>query len=147
MFKKPNCQINKKSISIVNTFFALFTIVLDKIARACYDEFVKGKGEIMEIGKRIEKVLENSNISQRELASRIGVDESIISRIINGERVPKSDVLANIATALHTTSDYLLGIENDNFDIGKEARLLARNSSMMSDADKKILINALFEEE
>ena len=73
----------------------------------------------MNIGEKIEKVLENCNMSQRDLANRIGVDESIVSRIIKGERIPKSDVLANIATALHTTSDYLLGIENDEFDSSK----------------------------
>lgn len=101
----------------------------------------------MNIGEKIEKVLENCNMSQRDLANRIGVDESIVSRIIKGERIPKSDVLANIATALHTTSDYLLGIENDEFDNSKLVRLIARNSSKMSDADKKALINALFEEE
>lgn len=101
----------------------------------------------MNIGKRIEKVLEKNNISQRELANRIGVDESIVSRIINGDRNPKADVLANIATALHTTSDYLLGIENEDFDSSKVIRLIARNSSKMSDLEKKELINALFEEE
>ena len=101
----------------------------------------------MNIGEKIEKVLENCNMSQRDLANRIGVDESIVSRIIKGERIPKSDVLANIATALHTTSDYLLVIENDEFDSSKLVRLIARNSSKMSDADKKALINALFEEE
>ncbi len=101
----------------------------------------------MEIGRRIERLLEKRNISQRDLANRIGLDESIVSRIIKGERVPKSDVLANIATALHTTSDYLLGIENDEFDSNKVIRLIARNSSKMSDAEKKELINALFEEE
>lgn len=101
----------------------------------------------MNIGKRIEKILEKNNISQRELANRIGVDESIVSRIINGDRNPKTDVLANIATALHTTSDYLLGIENEDFDSSKIIRLIARNSSKMSDTEKKELINALFEEE
>lgn len=101
----------------------------------------------MEIGKRIEKILVQNNISQRELASRIGVDESMISRIVKGERIPKSDVLANIATALHTTSDYLLGIENDEFDSVKVTRLIARNSSKMTEAEKRNLINALFEEE
>ena len=100
----------------------------------------------MEIGKRIEKVLENSNMTQRDLANRIGVDESTVSRIIKGERTPKSEVLANIATALHTTSDYLLGIENDEIDSSKLVRLIARNSSKMSDTEKKALISALFEE-
>lgn len=101
----------------------------------------------MNIGKRIEKVLEKNNISQRELANRIGVDESVVSRIIKGDRKPKADILANIATALHTTSDYLLGIENEEFDSSKIIRLIARNSSKMSDTEKKELINALFEEE
>ncbi len=101
----------------------------------------------MEIGKKIEKLLESKNMTQRELANRIGTDETIISRIIKGDRTPKSDVLANIATALHTTSDYLLGIENDEFDSAKVITLIARNSSKMSDSEKKELINALFEGE
>lgn len=101
----------------------------------------------MNIGKRIEKILEKNNMSQRELANKIGLDESIVSRIIKGIRVPKSDVLANIATALHTTSDYLLGIDNEEFDSDRIVRLIARNSSKLSDTDKKALINALFEEE
>lgn len=101
----------------------------------------------MEMGKKIEKILIQNNISQRELASKIGVDESIVSRIIKGERTPKSDMLANIATALHTTSDYLLGIENEEFDSAKIIRLIARNSSKMTKKEKKNLISALFEEE
>lgn len=100
-----------------------------------------------ELGKRIEEVLSKNNISQRELASMIDIDESIVSRIIKGERTPKSDVLANIATALHTTSDYLLGIENEEFDSSKIIRLIARNSSNMTGEEKKELISALFEEE
>ena len=100
----------------------------------------------MHIGKRIENELLKCNMSQRELSNIIGVDESIVSRIINGDRNPKAEVLANIATALHTTSDYLLGIENEEFDSSKIIRLIARNSSKMSDVEKKALINALFEE-
>lgn len=37
--------------------------------------------------------------------------------------------LANIATALQTTSDYLLGIEKDDYNFPKIERLLARNST------------------
>lgn len=101
----------------------------------------------MEIGNRIEKVLQKRNISQRELADRIGLDESIVSRIISGDRKIKADVLANIATALQVTSDYLLGIENEDFDSTRIIRLIARNSSKMDDSEKKKLINALFGEE
>jgi hypothetical protein len=53
-------------------------------------------------------------------------------------------VIANMATALHTTSDHLLGIERDDFDYPRIRRMIARNASTMSDQDKKDLINALF---
>lgn len=101
----------------------------------------------MNIGERIEKLLEKNNLSQRDLAKTIGLDESVVSRIISGSRFPKMDTIANLATALHTTSDYLLGIENEDFDFYKTVRLIARNSSKMSETEKKELINALFEED
>ena len=68
-----------------------------------------------ELGLRISETLQKRKMTQKELSSRIGVTEAVVSRYISGDRDPKPDVLANIATALHTTSDYLLGIENDPF--------------------------------
>ena len=56
-------------------------------------------------------------------------------------------MIANIATALHITSDYILGIENDEFNHPRICRLIARNASEMSEQEKKELINALFGEE
>ncbi|MCR4581669.1 MAG: helix-turn-helix domain-containing protein [Bacilli bacterium] len=98
----------------------------------------------MEIGEKIEKILETSEMTQRDLANKIGLDETILSRIIKGERNPKAEVLANIATALHVTTDYLLDVENsDEFDSKKEIRLIARNSSKLTKEDKKELMNIL----
>lgn len=56
-------------------------------------------------------------------------------------------MLANIATALHTASDYLLGIEKDAFDFPKVERLLARSSATMSEKQKRAQISALFGED
>lgn len=70
-----------------------------------------------------------------------------MSRYISGDREPKPETLANIATALHTTSDYLLGIEHDEFDYPRVRRIIARNASAMTDEEKRALINALFGEE
>lgn len=63
-----------------------------------------------ELGMRISQLLRTRNIQQKELAEQIGITETAISRYIAGTREPKPEVIANIATALHTTSDYLLGI-------------------------------------
>ncbi len=100
-----------------------------------------------EIGNRIALLLKQQDMTQRDLAERICVDETIISRYISGEREIKSNVLANIATALNTTSDYLLGIEKEGFSFPGIKRVLARNSKSLTDSEKKQLIDALFGEE
>lgn len=99
-----------------------------------------------DLGVRITGTLQKSGMTQKELAGRIGVTEAVISRYISGDREPKPDVLANLATALHTTSDFLLGIEREEFDHPRICRMIARNASSMTDQEKRELINALFGE-
>lgn len=101
----------------------------------------------IEMGKRISELLQKKHMTQRELGVRVGVSEGVISRYVSGEREPKPEMVANIATALNVTSDYLLGIEHSKFDFSGICRIIARNSSNMSDQDKRDLINALFGEE
>ena len=98
------------------------------------------------LGERISEMLQKRGMQQKELAERIGVTETAMSRYIAGTRDPKPDVIANMATALHTTSDYLLGIENDAFNYHQVRRMIARNASSMTDQEKKALIEALFGE-
>ena len=69
---------------------------------------------------------------------------------MNSERIPKSEIIANIATALNTTSDYLLGTEEDGnieSDYPRIVRLIARNSASMTKEQKKAIINALLEDD
>lgn len=100
-----------------------------------------------ELGLRISNALKKQGMTQKELAERIGITEAVISRYISGDREPKPDTLANIATALHTTSDFLLGIECEEFDHPRIRRLIARNASSMTEQEKRELIDALFVEE
>lgn len=98
-------------------------------------------------GERLSSQLQKQGMTQKELAERINATEATLSRYVSGDREPKADVLANIATALHTTSDYLLGIEKEDFDFPRVERLLARNSTSMTEMQKRALINALFGED
>lgn len=100
-----------------------------------------------EFGDRLQGLLRDQGVTQKDLAIRIGTTEATISRYVSGDREPKADVLANIATALHTTSDYLLGIERDEYDFPRVKRLIARNASAMTDQERRALISALFGEE
>lgn len=99
------------------------------------------------MGLRITETLKKRGMTQKNLAERIGIKESVISRYISGDREPKPEMLANIATALHTTSDFLLGIENDEYSHPRIKRMIARHASKMTEQEKRELINALFGEE
>lgn len=99
------------------------------------------------LGQRIAEALKRANYTQKELAEKVGVTETVMSRYITGDRDPKPEMVANIATALHTTSDYLLGIENEEFSHPQIRRLIARNASKMTEKEKKELIDALFGED
>ncbi len=100
-----------------------------------------------ELGGRISEMLEKRNMNQRQLADRIHLTESQLSRYITGDREPKPETLANIATVLQTTSDYLLGIEEGEFNLNQIRRLIARNASDLTDEEKRELMNALFGKE
>ncbi|WP_071062075.1 helix-turn-helix domain-containing protein [Andreesenia angusta] len=65
------------------------------------------------IGKRIQGLLELRNMTQRELASKVGITEVSIGRYVKDSREPKGRVLADIADALDSTTDYLLGRTDD----------------------------------
>lgn len=59
--------------------------------------------------KRLQILLEEKNINQKELANYVGVTEVTISRYMNGERKPRIEIVNKIAEVLDTTTDYLLG--------------------------------------
>ena len=99
-----------------------------------------------EIGKRILNLLNKMNMSQKQLAELLNTSEVNVSRYISGDRNINTDTLSNIATALHTTTDYLLGINNniDNFKDYDVERILARKADTMSIEQKKRLLSILF---
>lgn len=101
----------------------------------------------IELGKRISEALEKKKMSQKELALIIDVSEGVISRYISGARDPKPETIANIATALGTTSDFLLGIENTEINYPFINRIIARNASLMTPQERRNLIIALLEED
>ena len=67
---------------------------------------------IMTPGKRIGLLCERRGITKKELAERIGVSPSQISRIVKEDtKTISSDLLVALATEFEVSTDYLLGIE------------------------------------
>ena len=88
------------------------------------------------------RLMKQHFISQRELAGMAGVTEAAMSRYLAGERQPRAETVANMATALHTTSNELLGMEPPA-EIDEVFRLVARNAASIPDDVKLQLIRLL----
>ena len=64
-----------------------------------------------EIGSRIRKYREENNLSQKQLAEKIGVSNSRVSNWEQGLNRPDADILAAICVALDVSPSLLLGIQ------------------------------------
>ena len=95
------------------------------------------------LGERISALSKEKHVSQKDLAMMIGVTESALSRYINNEREPKLEVLANLATALDTTVDYLTTGLKPETDFDEIYRLVARSSYSLTEAQKMQIIEAV----
>lgn len=84
---------------------------------------------------RLNVLLEENNMTQTQLAKKIGTSNVTICRYLTCERIPRLDVIAKIASVFNVSIDYLLGIIKDkNF----------RVSSENSDLNMAMLIKHLF---
>ena len=71
---------------------------------------------VFKIGERIKNIREQRNISQKELAKKIGVSNSRLSNWELGINRPDVDSLALICNALGISADILLDINTDVFN-------------------------------
>lgn len=61
---------------------------------------------------RLEFAMDRTGINQSGLARAIGVDRSTLSQLLSrsGDRLPRADTVASMATALQVSTDWLLGL-------------------------------------
>lgn len=63
--------------------------------------------------KRLAKLRKELNLSQEELADRLGISLVTMNRYEVGKRVPDADVLTRMAKLFEVSADYLLELSND----------------------------------
>ncbi len=66
---------------------------------------------MVELGNKLRQLRKARNLTQQQLAVQIGVNKAMISFYELGDRIPSPEILRKLAFTLHTTTDYLLGIE------------------------------------
>lgn len=84
---------------------------------------------------RLTVLLDEHNMSQTQLAKKVGTTNVTICRYINGERFPRIDVASKIASVFNVSLDYLLGI-SESVD--------TENLTKNQDVDIAILMKSLY---
>ena len=66
---------------------------------------------MVDFGNRLKTLRLKANMTQEQLAKKLGLTKSVISAYETDLRLPSYDVLIHIAKIYNVTSDYLLGLE------------------------------------
>ena len=96
----------------------------------------------MEFGKRLSCILAQRGLSQREFARMTEVDETSLSRYVNGTRKPCMDVLVRIAANLNVSVEYLTGSEEE-ISFTEIKHLLCSNLSHLTDEQRLELMEMI----
>lgn len=99
---------------------------------------------------RIKEVRKQKKLSQVELASKLGVNQTAISQWERGSTLPSGNLLPKLTALLDTSSDYLLGISDeppvkiDSDDIiSKITRQIVLDTLEMDESSKKEVYDIL----
>lgn len=93
--------------------------------------------------RRVNELMEQTSYTQKQVAELAGITEAAFSRYMNSQRVPKPAILANIANILHTTTDYLLGMDDRYNDFGEMKSLVAMKAGGLTNEQRRELSDIL----
>ena len=66
---------------------------------------------IEEIQKRLREAIQYGNITQKELAEKLGINPSTVSKYMRQDKYPALDTFANICEILDISADEILGLK------------------------------------
>ncbi len=88
---------------------------------------------MVDFGNTLKALRLKRNLTQAQLAQKLGLTKSVISAYETGLRMPSYDVLINISRTFEVSTDYLLGQELKN----------TIDLSGLSDDEKTALLNLI----
>lgn len=94
------------------------------------------------LSSRLKFIKDQRGLSQREVAKIARTSETNISRYINYDREPCLDILANLASGLHVSTDFLLGlsdVENPKPDLTSEQQIILAALNRLSERDRSLI--------
>ena len=74
--------------------------------------------QLVNMGEKLKSLRLQKNLTQKQVADRIGLAISAVSSYESGTRYPSYDVLVKLARIFHVSTDYLLGMtDKRNIDV------------------------------
>ena len=67
--------------------------------------------KIEDIQHRLREEIKSSNISQKELAQKLGINPSTVSKYLRLDKYPSLETFANICEILDISADEVLGLK------------------------------------
>lgn len=67
--------------------------------------------KIEDIQRRLREEIKSSNISQKELAQRLGINPSTVSKYLRLDKYPSLETFANICEILDISADEVFGLK------------------------------------
>ena len=95
----------------------------------------------MDWNEKVRVLMENKNMTQKDLSLKSGITESSISRYLRGNKHPRMDILVNLAKALEVETNYLLD-DNEKLDSAYNtiSTAIARNGKDLTDDERRKLV-------
>ena len=95
------------------------------------------------MGEKLKSLRIEKNLTQKQVADRIGLAISAVSSYESGTRYPSYDVLVKLARIFHVSTDYLLGITNTrNIDVtglrDNEIELVSQLVDMLRNKNNRV---------
>lgn len=66
---------------------------------------------LSEIQKRLRDEIKSSSLSQKEIAKRLGINPSTVSKYLRLDKFPALDTFANLCEILDVSADDILGLK------------------------------------
>ncbi|EUJ35947.1 DNA-binding protein [Listeria weihenstephanensis FSL R9-0317] len=97
----------KRAALAIGQFFIVYYLKVEISVRDCYNRSVE-RSEGMNFGEKLISLRKKHQLTQKQLAEKIGVTSSTISKYENDNHRPPIFILAKLADELGTTTDFLL---------------------------------------
>ena len=107
------------AIRVLSTRIARF---LEKTSEKSFT--IVGRGDFMSFGDTLRSLLEERNLTQKELATQLNMAPSTLSSYVQNVREPDFDTLRLLASYFSVSTDYLLEVPARNIRTPQESEML-----------------------